>query len=299
MSFAARAEQAGFDSVWVQDQVFGTLARLEPLAVLASVASHTERVALGAAVVVLPGRSPMELARTAVTLDHLSRGRLILGLAGGSADTARRMGLEPQERLPRLAEGIEAMRALWTGNRAQLQGRYWHLDEAVLAPRPIQDPHPPLWLGGSSRAALRLAARVGDGWIGAGSTSIRKFRTHVDALHEQLGATGKIRSRFPVAKRLYLQIADSNEAALRVRQWFRTYYGREELANAAVVGSASDCVAAIMQIVAAGVGTVILSPVIDEEEQLEIIASDVLPEIRRRTAMQETASKRDAQISEG
>lgn len=278
-AYAARAESAGFDSVWVQDQVVGSLPRLEPLAVLASVIHSTNRVLLGSGVVVLTGRSPIELARSAATLDHLSGGRLLLGIAAGSAGTATSVGVRPTDRLPRLAEGIELMRALWSGNPSTFDGCYWRLAAATLGLKPFLRPTIPLWLGGASPAALRLAALVGDGWLGAGSSSIVEFRTARSRLQEEAQKIG--RPAPPTAKRQYLQVTDSMHTDDAVPKWFAAYYGDVRVAANATIGSASRCAEAVIEVIEAGAESVILSPVVDEEQQLERIGSDVLAEVRR------------------
>jgi probable F420-dependent oxidoreductase len=177
---ARRAEALGFDSVWVSDHFFLSPARYggadepsgsaEPLTTLAALATVTERVRLGTLVLAAGFRHPALLAKSAVTIDLLSGGRLDLGLgAGWYEDEYRAFGYDfgsVGDRFEILAETLEVLALMfgedgpvtWTGNR-------FRLDAAYCRPRPAQDPGPPLWLGGKGGPTLlRLVARLADGW---------------------------------------------------------------------------------------------------------------------------------------
>lgn len=278
-AYAHRAEEVGFDAVWVQDQVFGRRPRSEPLVTLSSVAAHAPHCQLGAAVAVVPGRHPVELARLAATLQVLSGGRLVLGLAGGSAWTAARLGIDPDQRLPMLREAVHLLRELWSGAPVTVSGEHWSVDRAILRAGngPINAPR--LMIGGGSPAALRFAAHSGDGWIGAGSSTTPAFERQLARLRGELADRRADADEFVVAKRLYFHVGRSDGDRRRVREWFTSYYGDASPAEAAVIGSIDDCAAAARRILELGVDELILSPVIDEEAQLEF-AAELLPLIR-------------------
>src|SRR5438552_16246071 len=171
---AVRAEELGLHSVWVHDHVFNVghvLDRIggkpyyEPLTLLSFVAARTTRVRLGTSVLVLPYHNPIRLAKTAATLDVLSGGRLILGVGVGSIEQeTRALGSPFKERGAVSDEAIAVMRALWTQEDPHFDGKYSHFAGMKFSPKPLQKPSIPLVIGGVSRAAIRRAARLGDGW---------------------------------------------------------------------------------------------------------------------------------------
>lgn len=170
---ATTAERLGYDSVWVSDHVvvpranvqnFGE-AVFDPLVTLAVVAGATSRVALGTTVLIVPYRNPVVTAKMVSSLDALSGGRVILGIgAGWVAAESAALGVPFAERGAMTDEHLDAMRELWTGPAPSFAGKYTRFGDLVFQPRPVQQPHPPIWVGGHSRAALRRAVRFGAAW---------------------------------------------------------------------------------------------------------------------------------------
>src|SRR5215213_4077286 len=173
--FARRAERLGFAHLWALDAVVGSATShapvLDGMHALTFAAAVTERIGLGMAVIVLPRRLPAPLAKELATVDRLSGGRLIAGVGLGYDDeqTAAGLGYPSGRRVLRLTEGIEVMRALWTQEEASFDGELFRFAGVRMGPKPLQSPHPPLWIGAGHPNALRRAVRLGDGWIGAGS----------------------------------------------------------------------------------------------------------------------------------
>lgn len=171
---AARAEQLGYDSVWASDHVFnvsyvyeriGQRPYYDPLTILAFAAAQTERVTLGTSVLVLPYHNPMRLAKQAATLDQLSGGRLALGVGVGVIDAElEAMGVPFGERGAYTDESIRIMKTLWSDDNPQHAGRFFRFSDMAFSPRPVRPEGIPLLIGGVSRAAIRRAARHGDGW---------------------------------------------------------------------------------------------------------------------------------------
>ena len=142
------AERLGRHSLWVQEQILGRAPFLEPVSLLNYVAAVTEKVRLGTAVVVLSTRNPVLLAKELSTLDQMSGGRLIVGLAlGGSRRTYPLLGGPSERRLRHFVECLEVMKALWTQELASYRGRFWKLEGEAMEPKPVQSPHPPIWFG--------------------------------------------------------------------------------------------------------------------------------------------------------
>lgn len=153
---AAEAERAGWDGVFLEDYIVyqgqpGT-ATYDPWVTMAAMAVNTSRVRLGTSVTPLPRRRPWKLASEAVSLDHLSGGRLILGVGSGDVNDpgfcATGEPLEPAARARLLDEGLEIMTRLWSGEPVTFHGRHYQVDDLRLSPRPVQQPRIPVWVGG-------------------------------------------------------------------------------------------------------------------------------------------------------
>ncbi len=137
----------------------------EPLTSLAYVAGITSRIRIGTTVLIAPYRSPLQTARVAATIDQLSGGRMILGVGTGWArEEFAALGADFDRRGEVTDEYIEAMLALWHADRASYAGKHVTFHDVDTRPRPVQEPHPPLWIGGSSMPALRRTVRYGDAW---------------------------------------------------------------------------------------------------------------------------------------
>lgn len=176
-NIAREAEELGYDSIWVNDHFIppgGGHYGLEPWTVLSALSGMTSGIKLGTYVLCNQFRHPSLLAKMASTLDNITRGRLELGIgAGWLKDEHIAFGFEwyeHPERIKRLEEAVRIMKKLWTENHVSYNGAYFQLEEATLQPRPFQKLHPPIWIGGGSRAIKRLVAELADGWISLLST---------------------------------------------------------------------------------------------------------------------------------
>ena len=168
-----KAEALGYDSMWIPDHVLAGgdfLQRMgptwfEPFSTLGYLAGLTDRIKLGLAVLVVPYRHPIHTAKLVSTLDRLSEGRVILGVGvGHDPHEFRSLGLSLETRGPLTDDYLRALKALWQGGVVEYHGPYCDVPPVAMEPRPLQQPHPPLWVGGNSRAAMRRAAELCDGW---------------------------------------------------------------------------------------------------------------------------------------
>jgi alkanesulfonate monooxygenase SsuD/methylene tetrahydromethanopterin reductase-like flavin-dependent oxidoreductase (luciferase family) len=153
---AGLAEAAGWDAFFLEDYLcYRGLPTYDPWVCLAVIASATERIRLGTTVTPLPRRHPWELAAQTVSVDHLSGGRLILGVGSGAADdpafTTLGSPAAAPERAAQLDEGLQVLTALWTGKPVHHHGRYYRIDGLQLNATPIQQPRIPIWVGGDLR----------------------------------------------------------------------------------------------------------------------------------------------------
>jgi probable F420-dependent oxidoreductase len=189
-TLAQRAEALGFDSVWLADHIVipqkvssaypyaangaspfdAAHPFFEPLSVLNFLASCTQRVRLGTSVLIIPYREPLHTAKILATLDVLSGGRLIVGAGTGwMEEEFLALGLDTYARRGTVTnEYLQLFKELWTKDKPEFHGRYAHVSGVGFQPKPAQKPHPPIWIGGHSEAALKRVALLGDGWMPIG-----------------------------------------------------------------------------------------------------------------------------------
>lgn len=280
-SFLERAEALGYDSAWTQETVLSPFAILEPLSLLSYASAVTTRMRLGVSVMLTTLRNPIQLAKTLSSLDHLSGGRLDVGVgAGGHVDEAT-FGYSKEGRIRRFTEGIEVMKALWTQPKARISGRFWNLEDAVMEPKPVQRPHPPIWFGARIEPALRRAVRLGDGWMGSGSSSTGDFVKQCAQLHALLEEAGRDPATYRISKRVYVAVdTNRDRAEKRLREWFGVRYGNADMATRdAIWGSSAECLDKIAEIVGAGAEHLLFNPVFDEVDHLELLAEEIVPKL--------------------
>jgi probable F420-dependent oxidoreductase len=280
-NFILRAEELGFHSLWVQEQarLNSVAGALEAITILSYAAALTRKVLLGNAVFLINLRNPIQLAKAIASLDQLSQGRVIFAVGLGAVTRLySAYGLTAERRVARFNESLKLIRKLWTEDRVDFNGQFWQLEEASLTPKPFQKPHPPIWFGAHSDPAVRRAARIGDGFVGAGSCSTAEFGGLVKTLRQALEEANRDAGGFPIAKRVYICVDQERERAQRrTRDWFASYYGSAELADrVAVWGSPEECVGKLAEVVSAGAELLVLNPMFDAREQMEVLAGEVV-----------------------
>jgi probable F420-dependent oxidoreductase len=282
-AYLSRAEELGYESAWAQEQVLGSDSQLAPLEVMTFAAAVTSRLRLGCVVFVSTLHSPVHLAKNLATVDQLSRGRIEIGVGtGGKFRPFAAFGMQPDRYVTRFTEGLELMKQLWTQQTVTFDGEFWQLNNAAMAPKPVQKPYPPLWFGGSGPALLRRAVRMGDGFFGAGSTPTVKFADQVQVVRRELAAANREPDSFPIAKRVYIAVdSDPGRARRRMNEALTRVYGRlpADIEAAAITGTTADCVRDLQQVVAAGAELILFTPLFDQGEHAELLAADVIPQL--------------------
>jgi probable F420-dependent oxidoreductase len=284
--YMERAEALGFESAWTSEQMLGSTPMLGPIETMTWAAACTQRLRIGCAVFISPLYSPVHLAKSISTLDQLSRGRVEVGVTtGGRFRPFSAFGVEPSSFVARFSEGLTLMKALWSQPKVDFTGRFWQLEGASMEPKPFQKPAPPIWIGANHPNSLRRAVRLGDGFIGAGSSTTAQFVEHVQIVRAALAETGRDPASFRIAKRVYLGVDDDAE---RVRQRVEAalddrygYFGLGGRLHAVAVSGPPDAVARGLRGVAdAGAELLLLNPLFDADEQMERLASEVVPQLR-------------------
>ncbi len=222
-------EARGIDGIWVGEHVVlfdeyrssypyagdgrlpigGKVGLLEPFTTLSFLAAHTTTVRLGTAMVLLPQRNPVYTAKEVATLDWLSAGRVDLGIGvGWLREEFDALQVPFERRGARTDEYVEVLKTLWCEDESSFAGTFYDLPPSAMFPKPVQDPHPPLHIGGESDAALRRAARVGQGWhtFNRGPADLAAPLTR---LHELLAEHGRRRSDLHVTVCPYFQPVDA------------------------------------------------------------------------------------------
>jgi len=195
VEFCKLAEKLNFDSIWTTDHIavnkqfsnpYGNI--YESLITLGYAAAKTERVNLGTSIIVLPMRNPVLFAKQTATLDQLSDGRLILGLgAGWMEDEFATLSSNFHERGKIMDEQIRLLRNLWTHTEPTFNGQFYKVNDIAFSPKSVQENGPPLWIGGTSHAAIGRVERIGDGWhpVGLSPKELARGKAELDSISKQ------------------------------------------------------------------------------------------------------------------
>lgn len=274
---AQRAEALGFRDLWVTENTLDHVTCFDPVVVLTYAAAVTRTIRLGASVVVLAIHSPLMVAHQWATLDYVSNGRAILGVGLGRAHHYRQFAVPEAGRVRRFREELEVIKALWTQPAVTYHGQFYRLDNETMFPKPVQRPHPPIWMGVGHPDAVRRAARLADGWMGSGGSSIADFARSVPVLRDALAEGGRDPASFPISKRIFLAVDERPERArAELHRWFTEVYHNPAGTDASGIHGTPEQVRARLEEVAAlGATHLLLNPVARYVEQTEALAEIV------------------------
>jgi probable F420-dependent oxidoreductase len=222
LTFCRKAEEQQVASLWVSDHVVFPKVNtsnypggrfphapetpyLEPVVVLAAAAMCTERARIGASVFILGHRHPIVMAKMLTTIDALSNGRLICGFGvGWWAEEFAALGIPFHTRGRQGDEMLRVFKELWTSENPQFDGEFYRFSDIGFAPKPVQKPHPPLWIGGNSPGAFRRVVTLGDGWH-ATSQSPEQLRHSLERLQQAAQQAGRPLDTLALSLRLPLR----------------------------------------------------------------------------------------------
>jgi alkanesulfonate monooxygenase len=282
VAYARRGEELGFESMWAWDHIFLGARQpfpfLESLTTLTAIAGATERAELGTGVLVLPLRTPAVLAKVTATLDHVSGGRLTLGVAAGWYEREFEACGVPFKRRGRIfEENLALLQAFWSGEPVASES----FRNAVMAPRPVQDPRPKLLVGGYVDAVLRRAGQLGDGWL-TYFYDADAFRRSWAKVRGFAGEIERDPDGLENMSQLALCIDDTYEAAdRRVRDFIGDYFDvppwSEASVDSAIRGTPEQCAEQLARHAEAGVQHVCLVPARYDIAQIERFAAEVRP----------------------
>jgi probable F420-dependent oxidoreductase len=290
LDLAVKAEQIGFDSVWVGDSILAR-PRFEALTTLASIAMLTKQVELGTAVYLTPLRHPVPLAHTVGNLDLLSGGRFVFGIGMGPGTSTVReeyaaCGVDFHQRGLLQEEGLRIMKGLWTGEPFSFEGKRFQIREARLHPLPARPGGPPVLLAGASERPLRRVAQYADGWLPI-SRDAAEFSRNWKLIEQYSSEAGRDPAKF--LRILYVTLnvnRDASRAEEETEAFLQSYYGPSHKiisqTQAICPGEPGRCADFLRSFADAGVSQFIVRfAARDQEPQMESLLSEVLPLLGR------------------
>jgi probable F420-dependent oxidoreductase len=273
---AQRAETLGFRDLWVTENTLDHVTCFDPVVVLTYAAAVTSRIGVGASVVVPAIHSPLMVAHQWATLDYVSNGRAILGVGLGREHHYRQFEVPEEGRVRRFREEVELIRALWTQQKVTYRGRFYHLEDATMSPKPVQKPLP-IWMGVGHPNAIRRTASIADGWMGSGGSSIAEFGRSVPLLRDALAGAGRDPNGFPISKRIFMAVDERPEVArAELNRWFTEVYRNPAGTDASGIhGTPEQVRERLEEVIAMGANHLLLNPVSRHVEQVEALAEVV------------------------
>ena len=260
------------------------------LPVLAVAAGATTGIRLVSSVMLLPFYHPTVLAKLTSTLDIASGGRLVMGVGVGGEFPVEfeAAGISVKQRGGRADECLEALKMLWSQENVHYEGRYYKLSDVTITPPPAQQPHPPLWVAGRREAAMRRAARYGDGWFPY-LYSPERYRDSVEKVQAYCGEEGRDLTGFQWANFQFVALYDTKEeAAVVAGRALGTRYRYSGdftsiVGSYCVLGTVEECIRRVQEYVDAGVRHFLFSwacPTEDRPRHMETVAREVLTHFR-------------------
>ena len=288
LTYAERAEELGFESLWVWDHLLlgvkPAFPILESLTVLAAIAARTNRIKLGTSVLVMPLRNPVVLAKVLATLDHISNGRLILGTAAGwYAREFDAAGVPFTQRGAIFERNLNLVLKLWSEYSVTAEVDNLTFRNATLLPKPLQNPRPTVLIGGYADVVLRRVARLADGWLTYFYTP-EGFKNSWNKILAYASAYGRDPNLLRATNELAIYVGPPAEKAKPiVRKWLTTEWdisrGSDSTLDHAVHGTPAECAEQLQAHLASGVERIVLIPYHYDPEQVELIAKEVIPRL--------------------
>ena len=288
IDYGVRMEELGYESIWAWDHILlgvePSFPIIDSITTLGAVAARTSTIKLGTGVLVLPLRNPVVTAKALGSLDVISGGRLILGAAAGwYAREFDAVGVPFKQRGRVFERNLDILLRLWTEERVTLKVDEFNLREAVMVPRTVQRPRPPVLIGGYVDAVLKRVAAVGDGWLTYFYTP-ESFTKSWEKIRAFAKEAGRDPSALTATNQLAIYVGRNREETEKdMRQWLSTEWDTaawsESTIEHAIHGSADECVEQLRAHVKTGVNRIILIPYRYAPGQVERVAKEVLPRL--------------------
>lgn len=289
VEYGVRMEQLGFDSIWVWDHVLlgvdPNFPIVEALTLLTAIATRTKTIKLGTGILVLPLRNPVMLAKQLGSMDQLSDGRLIMGMASGWYKREfDAVGVPFEKRGKIMQENLEIVTRLWTEDMVKGEFPHHSIPAGVMYPKPVQKPRPPILIGGYVDVVLKRAALAGDGWL-TYFYRADSFARSWAKIRDFAKEGGKDPDSLLNGSQLPIMVGKSRAAIESdMREWLSKEWDyaawSESTMESAVMGTVDECVAQLKEHLAVGVQKLIFVPYKYQPEQIEIIAREIIPRLK-------------------
>ena len=289
VEFGVRMEELGYDSLWVWDHILlgvdPHFPIIDALSLLTAVGARTTTIKLGTGILVLPLRNPLILAKQLSSMDQLSNGRLILGMASGWYEREfDAVGVPYKKRGKIMDENLEILSRLWEEDSVSGEIGPYNMRSSVMFPKPAQQPRPPVLIGGYVDRVLKRAAVNGDGWLTYFYTPegfTRSWNKIIGFAEE----AGKDPATLLNCNQLPIMVGDSRSAVeAPMNEWLHSEWDfaswSESTVDSAIMGTVNDCVEQLQAHLDVGVQKLIFVPYKYEPDQVEVIAKEIIPRLR-------------------
>ena len=289
IEYGVKMETLGFESLWVWDHILLGVEPhfpiIESLSLLTAVAARTDKIKLGTGVLVLPLRNPLVLAKQLSSIDQISQGRLIVGMASGWYKREfDAVGVPFEKRGNIMDQNIEIMNRLWTEDMVRAEYGQYNLRTSVMFPKPVQQPRPQILIGGYVDRVLKRAGQKGDGWLTYFYTP-ESFTASWEKVCRFAEEAGRDPASLESTNQLPIMVGGSrSEVEGPMNEWLNTEWDyadwSDSTAQSAIMGTADECVEQIQVHIATGVNRLIFVPYKYEMEQVDILAKEIVPRLK-------------------
>lgn len=281
-------EEWRVDSVWLSERLVSAQSFLEPLTTLAAIAGRTRHVKFGMNATVLPLRDPLVLAKECATIDYLSDGRLLpmFGVGNDVAPEWKALGIETRGRGQRSNEMLALLTRLWSEDEVSFDGKYYHYENVTIAPKPKQQPLP-IWIGGSSEAAIERTARYGNGWLAGAAQGPEQVGRVVAAIRAKSAELGRPIDEDHYGCGFSFRFGSWEEPVVqRSVQTFRARFGADADPRAFMaVGDADSIVELVSEFREQGISKFVARPIASSDEEMmqqsRLLAEQVNPTVNQ------------------
>ena len=285
LDWIALCENSGVDSVWLSERLVSAQPNLETIAAFGVIAGRTKRLKFGMNAIVLPLRDPLILAKECATLDFLSDGRLlpVFGVGSELAPEWRATGRNPLGRGSRSDEMLTIMSRLWSEDAVSFEGKHFQYSAVTISPKPKQQPLP-LWIGGSSDAAIRRTALLGTGWLG-GIQSPAQVKPVVAKIRAATAEAGRVIDDDHYGAGFPFRFGSMDDDVVqRTATGLRRVPDADDPATYMAVGGADDVASRVREYIDAGVSKFVLRPMATSDADLvaqtQRLIDEVIPQFQ-------------------
>ena len=288
IAFAERAEELGYESLWVWDHILlgvdPCFPIIDSLTLLSAVAARTSKIKLGTGILVLPLRNPVVLAKQIASIDRISNGRLMLGMAAGWYKREfDAVGVDFHQRGKIMDQNLDILNALLTDDLVTGEFGPYNLRRARMYPKPVQRPRPPLLIGGYVNRVLKRAGVKGDGWL-TYFYQPDAFAADWAKVCNFAEAAGKDPATLISCNQLPIVVGPRDKVEGPMNEWLETEWDfaswSSSTPESAIMGTPEECVEQLQAHVETGVDRIIFVPYRYEMEQVEAIAQDIIPKLK-------------------